>query len=144
MYLGPEKNDGRQVNKKFRKFERKYRDCIKRKGDKIGTQTCYDILMYPCTDNETSKDAKPQTKYIHDLIIHEMTYMYMYCMRWHTCTCIALRGVLTLVLQESQGLKTNIFVMLQLAMLSLHMLTFSLIVTMVTQLSSFIIHCWER
>ena len=32
-----------QVNKKFRKFERKYRDCIKRKGDKIGTQTCYEI-----------------------------------------------------------------------------------------------------
>ena len=31
-----------QVNKKF---ERKYRDCIKRKGDKIGTQTCYDISM---------------------------------------------------------------------------------------------------
>ena len=31
-----------QVNK-FRKFERKYRDCIKRKGDKIGTQTCYCI-----------------------------------------------------------------------------------------------------
>ena len=32
-----------QVNKKFWKFERKYRDCIKRKGDKIGTQTCYVI-----------------------------------------------------------------------------------------------------
>ena len=32
-----------QVNKKFRKFGRKYRDCIKRNGDKIGTQTCYDI-----------------------------------------------------------------------------------------------------
>ena len=32
-----------QVNKKCRKFERKYRDCIKRKGDKIGTQTCYVI-----------------------------------------------------------------------------------------------------
>ena len=45
MYLGP-KNDGRQVNKKFRKFERKYRDCIKRNGDKIGTQTCYDISTY--------------------------------------------------------------------------------------------------
>ena len=33
----------KQVNKKFRKFERKFRDCIKRNGDKIGTQTCYDI-----------------------------------------------------------------------------------------------------
>ena len=32
-----------QVNKKFRKFGRKYRDCIKRNEDKIGTQTCYDI-----------------------------------------------------------------------------------------------------
>ena len=32
-----------QVNKKFRKFESKYRDCIKRNGDKIGTQTCYVI-----------------------------------------------------------------------------------------------------
>ena len=29
-----------QVNKKFRKFEMKYRDCLKRNGDKIGTQTC--------------------------------------------------------------------------------------------------------
>ena len=36
-----------QVNKKIRKFERKYRDCIKRNGDKIGTQTCYDISTYP-------------------------------------------------------------------------------------------------
>ena len=35
--------DNIKVNKKFRKFERKYRDCIKRNGDKIGTQTCYDI-----------------------------------------------------------------------------------------------------
>ena len=43
MYLGPEKNDRRQVNEKFRKFERKYRDCIKMKGDKIGTQICYDV-----------------------------------------------------------------------------------------------------
>ena len=30
---------------KFRKFERKYRDCIKKKGDKIETQTCYDVSM---------------------------------------------------------------------------------------------------
>ena len=46
MYLGPEKNDRRQVNKKFRKLERKYRDFIKRNRDKIGTQTCYDISTY--------------------------------------------------------------------------------------------------
>ena len=32
-----------QVNKKFRKFEGKYRDCIKRNEDKIGTQTRYDV-----------------------------------------------------------------------------------------------------
>ena len=30
-----------QVNKKFRKFEVQYRDCIKMIRDKIGTQTCY-------------------------------------------------------------------------------------------------------
>ena len=46
MYLGPEKNDERQLNKIFRKFERKYMNCIKRNGDKIGIQTCYDIPMY--------------------------------------------------------------------------------------------------
>ena len=39
----------------------------------------------------------------------------------YICTCIALRGVLT---QESQGLITYAFVMLLLAMISLHMLTF--------------------
>ena len=32
-----------QVNEKIRKFETKYRDCIKRNRDKIGTQTCYEI-----------------------------------------------------------------------------------------------------
>ena len=36
-----------QANKKIRKFERKYRDCIKRNGDKIGAHICYDISMYP-------------------------------------------------------------------------------------------------
>ena len=36
------KNDMRQVNKKFQKFERQYRDCIKRNRDKIWTETmCY-------------------------------------------------------------------------------------------------------
>ena len=42
-----------QVNIKFRKFERKYRDCIKRKGDKIGTQTCHNISTYPCYNIST-------------------------------------------------------------------------------------------
>ena len=36
MYLGTEKNDRRQVNKKFRKFERKYRDRNKRKETRLG------------------------------------------------------------------------------------------------------------
>ena len=41
----------------------------------------------------------------------------LYCV---TCTCIALRGVLTSALQESQGLTTNTFVMLLLVMISTH------------------------
>ena len=49
----------------------------------------------------------------------------------HDCICIALRGVLTSVLQESQGLTTYAFVMLLLAMVYLDMLTFRLIVVMV-------------
>ena len=56
-----------------------------------------------------------------------------------TCTCIALRGVLTSVLQESQGLITYDFVMLLLAMISLHMLTFRLMVTMVVEFCSLVI-----
>ena len=54
-------------------------------------------------------------------------------------TCIALRGVLTSVLEESQGLTTYDFVMLLLAMISLHMLTFRLIVTMVAEFCSLVI-----
>ena len=55
------------------------------------------------------------------------------------CTCIALRGVLTSLLQESQGLITYAFFMLLLAMISLHMLTFRLIVTMVAEFCSLVI-----
>ena len=55
------------------------------------------------------------------------------------CTCIALRGVSTSVLQESQGLTIHAFVMLLLAMISLHMLTFRLLVTMVADLWSLVI-----
>ena len=55
------------------------------------------------------------------------------------CTCITLRGVSTSVLQESQGLTTNTFVMLLLAMVSLHMLTFRLMVTMVAEFCSLVI-----
>ena len=55
------------------------------------------------------------------------------------CTCITLKGVLTSVLQESQGLTANTFVMLLLAMISLHMLTFRLMVTMVTEFCSLVI-----
>ena len=54
-------------------------------------------------------------------------------------TCIALRGVFTSVLQESQGLTTYAFVMLLLAMISLHMLTFRLMVTMVAEFCSLVI-----
>ena len=45
----------------------------------------------------------------------------------------------TSVLQESQGLTTNTFVMFQLAMVSLHMLTFRLMVTMVAEFCSLVI-----
>ena len=54
------------------------------------------------------------------------------------CTCMALRGVLTSLLQESQGLITYAFVMLLLAMISLHMLTFRLVVTMVAEFCSLV------
>ena len=40
----------------------------------------------------------------------------------------------------NQGLTTNTFVMLLLAMISLHMLTFRLMVTMVTDFCSLVIH----
>ena len=59
-----------------------------------------------------------------------------YCV---ACTCITLRGVSTSVLQESQELTTNTFVMLLLAMVSLHMLTFRLMVTMVAEFCSLVI-----
>ena len=48
-------------------------------------------------------------------------------------------GVLTSILQESQGLITYAFVMLLLAMISLHMLTFRLMVTMVAEFCSLVI-----
>ena len=54
-------------------------------------------------------------------------------------TCIALRGVFTSVLEESQGLTTYAFVMLLLAMISLHMLTFRLMVTMAAEFCSLVI-----
>ena len=57
----------------------------------------------------------------------------------YICTCIALRGVLTSLLQESQGLITYAFVMLLLAMISPHMLTFRLMVTMVAEFCSLVI-----
>ena len=79
------------------------------------------------------------------MVLMRIDHRQYYCV---TCTCITLRGVSTSVLQESQGLTTNTFVMLLLAMVSLHMLTFRLMVTMVAEFRSlvilFIIHCWER
>ena len=66
-----------------------------------------------------------------------LTYtVLLYCV---TCTCIALRGVLTSVLQELQGLTTYDFIMLPLAMKALHMLTFRLMVTMVADFCSLVI-----
>ena len=47
--------------------------------------------------------------------------------------------MLTSVLQESQGLTTYDFIMLPLAMISLHMLTFRLMVTMVADFCSLVI-----
>ena len=72
-----------------------------------------------------------------NLYIHNTTVL---CdMHVHACTCIALRGVLTSVLQESQGLTTYAFVMLLLAMISLHMLIFRLMVTMVAEFCPLVI-----
>ena len=63
-----------------------------------------------------------------------------YVIAIYICTCIALRGVLTSLFQESQGLIiTYAFVMLLLAMISLHMLTFRLMVTMVAEFCSLVI-----
>ena len=55
--------------------------------------------------------------------------MYMYC----------IERSITPVLQESQGLTTNTFVMLLLAMISLHMLIFRLMITMVVEFCSLVI-----
>ena len=63
--------------------------------------------------------------------------IYIYIL--YICTCIALRGVLTSLFQESQGLITYAFVMLLLVMISLHMLTFRLMVTMVAEFCSLVI-----
>ena len=62
-----------------------------------------------------------------------------YVITIHMYTCIALRGVFTSVLEESQGLTTYAFVMLLLVMVSLHMLTFRLMVTMVAEFCSVVI-----
>ena len=75
-----------------------------------------------------------QANYIHYARTFKMKRNHYY-----TYTCIALRGVLTSVLQEPQGLKTYDFVMLLLAMISLHMPTFRLMVTMVADFCSLVI-----
>ena len=74
-----------------------------------------------------------RTMYVHVLC----TYRY-YVITIHMYTCIALRGVFTSVLEESQGL-TYAFVMLLLVMVPLHMLTFRLMVTMVAEFCSLVI-----
>ena len=56
-------------------------------------------------------------------------YMYMYCI---------VRSV-KISIKESQGIITYAFVILLLAMISLHMLTFRLMVTMVAEFCSLVI-----
>ena len=68
------------------------------------------------------------------------TFKMILCNRYtHIRTCIAVRGVLTSVSQELQGLISYAFVMLLLAMIYLHMLIFRLMVTMVTEFCSLVI-----
>ena len=67
------------------------------------------------------------------------TFKMNYVIAIYICTCIVLRGVLTSLFQESQGLTTYAFVMLLLVMISLHMLTFRLMVTMVAEFCSLVI-----
>ena len=67
------------------------------------------------------------------------TFKMNYVIAIYICICSALRGVLTSLLQESQGLITYAFVMLLLVMISLHMLTFRLMVTMVAEFCSLVI-----
>ena len=74
-------------------------------------------------------------------------HMYVLCtyIQLHNCYIHVHVVDCEALLQESQGLITYAFVILLLAMISLHMLTFRLMVTMVAEFcSSFIIHCWER
>ena len=64
---------------------------------------------------------------------------YILCDHYTHNACITLRGVSTSVLQESQGLTTYAFVMLLLAMISLHMLTCRLMVIMVAEFCPLVI-----
>ena len=57
----------------------------------------------------------------------------------HMFTCIMLLGVLTSVLQETQGLTTKAFVILLLVMISHNMPTFRSVVAMVAEFHSLII-----
>ena len=61
-----------------------------------------------------------QANYIHKTYALCMYIQNEYVIAIYICTCIALRGVLTSLLQESQGLITYAFVMLLLAMISTH------------------------
>ena len=67
------------------------------------------------------------------------TFKMILCDHYTHNACIKLRGVSTLVLQESQGLTNYAFDMLLLAMISLHMLTCRLMITMVTEFCSLVI-----
>ena len=67
-------------------------------------------------------------------------FSYMYCPCYFVFVFVScLYVVFTSVLEESQGLTIYAFVMLLLAMISLHMLTFRLMVTMVAEFCSLVI-----
>ena len=77
------------------------------------------VLNYTIIQNFTFSRAF--ISHIHSATV--LCEMYMYC----------IESSVKSVLQESQGLTTNTFVVLLLAMIYLHMLIFRLIVTMVAE-----------
>ena len=68
--------------------------------------------------------------YIQNELRHRYIYMYMYCIE---------RSVNIIITRITRVLMTYAFVMLLLAMISLHMLTFRLMVTMVAEFCSLVI-----
>ena len=75
----------------------------------------------------------------HTFIYIQCSYVLCTYIRYVIAICIALGGVLTSVLQQPQGLTAYSFVMLLLAIISLHMLIFRLMVTMIAEFCSLVI-----